>query len=37
MTASRLTWARVGDRYPDLAGVPDDFIALDGEAPKSAS
>ena len=29
MTASRLTWARVGDRYPDLAGVPDDFLALD--------
>ena len=31
MTASRLTWARVGDRYPDLAGTPDDFLALDGD------
>ena len=31
MTTARLTWARVGDRYPDLAGTPDDFLALDGE------
>ena len=28
VTASRLTWARAGDRYP-VAGVPDDFLALD--------
>jgi len=27
----RLTWVRVGDRYPDVAGTPDHFIALDGE------
>ena len=29
MTASRLTWARATDRYPDAA--TDSFIALDGE------
>jgi len=27
----RPTWVRAGDRYPDLKGVPDDFIAMDGE------
>ena len=31
MTASRLAWVRVGDRYPDLKGLPDYFLALDGE------
>jgi hypothetical protein len=31
MTAPRLAWVRVGDRYPDLKGVPDYFLALDGE------
>jgi hypothetical protein len=24
-------WKRVGDLYPDRRGVPDHFIALDGE------
>ena len=27
-----LTWCRAGDLDPDLAGHPDHFIALDGEA-----
>ena len=31
MTASRLTWVRVGHLYPDLKGEPDHFIAMDGE------
>jgi len=25
-----VTWARAGDRYPDLKDEPDSFIALDG-------
>ena len=31
MSPSRLVWCRAGDRYPDLKGVPDYFLALDGE------
>ena len=30
-TSRSLTWVRIGDRYPDLAGEPDWFLALDGE------
>ena len=30
-TSRRLTWVRIGERYPDLAGTPDDFLALDGD------
>ena len=30
-TTRRLTWICIGDRYPDLAGSPDDFLALDGD------
>ena len=30
MSPSRLVWCRAGDRYPDLKGVPDYFLALDG-------
>ena len=29
MTASRITWIRAGDRYPELADDPDYFLALD--------
>ena len=27
----RLTWVRAGNRYPDLKGERDHFLALDGE------
>jgi hypothetical protein len=27
----RVTWMHAGDRYPDLAGDRDHFIAMDGE------
>jgi hypothetical protein len=27
----KLSGCRIGDLYPDQRGVPDDFIALDGE------
>jgi hypothetical protein len=27
-----VTWVRIGDRYPDLKGELDHFLALDGEA-----
>jgi hypothetical protein len=29
--ARAVTGVRIGDRYPDLAGTPDDFLALDGD------
>jgi hypothetical protein len=32
MPARPVTWVRIGDRYPDLKGEPDHFVALDGEA-----
>jgi hypothetical protein len=31
MSHPAVTWVRAGDRYPDLKGEPDSFIALDGE------
>jgi hypothetical protein len=31
ITPRRFSWVRTGDRYPDLVGTPDDFIAMDGE------
>ena len=37
MTAPRITWIRAGDRYPDLKHDLDNFLALDGEARRSAS
>ena len=35
MSTPRLHWARVRQHYADLAGEPDDFIAL-GEASAEA-
>ena len=31
MPKPTLTWIRVGEHYPDLAGELDSFLALDGE------